>query len=87
MRLLTAGYAPFCPHLTCYLGGPTPEIDPGSLGWENWMESDLPWVAVSDALLRLPGASKGADVEVAYAEQHGIPVFYTMEELLAASNT
>lgn len=49
----------------------------------SWMEVDLPWVRVSDAVLRLPGESKGADEEVAEAVRCGIPVFYSESDLLA----
>jgi len=34
-----------------------------------------------DAVLRLPGASTGADQDVRLAEARGIPVFYTLEEV------
>lgn len=34
-----------------------------------------------DAILRLPGASKGADDDVAQAETLGIPVYYALEEI------
>lgn len=47
----------------------------------SWMEIDLNWVRVCDALLRLPGTSKGADEEVAFAQSFNIPVFYTIEDL------
>jgi hypothetical protein len=34
-----------------------------------------------DAVLRLPGESTGADVEVAYAEGLNLPVFYSIDEI------
>lgn len=34
-----------------------------------------------DAVLRLPGASKGADDDVAQAHRRGIPVYYQLEEI------
>ncbi|MGA2812305.1 MAG: DUF4406 domain-containing protein [Candidatus Acidiferrum sp.] len=34
-----------------------------------------------DAVLRVPGESKGADHDVAIARQRGLPVFYTVEEI------
>jgi hypothetical protein len=48
------------------------------------MELDNEWVLRCDALLRLPGESQGADAEVELAKKHGIPVFYSIEELTAA---
>lgn len=34
-----------------------------------------------DAVLRLPGASRGADQDVAIAEARGIPVYYALEDV------
>lgn len=47
--------------------------------YEYWMKHDLAWLSKCDALLRLPGQSKGADLEVAEANRLGIPVFFDME--------
>jgi len=76
--LILLGYAPFMPHLSY-------RIDPNNgFSHKKWMEIDLPWVDVADAVLRLPGDSLGADIEVAYAEKKGIPVFETIEKLIGA---
>ena len=45
-----------------------------NVSWEEWLECDESWIRVSDLLLRLPGESKGADREVAYAISIGVPV-------------
>ena len=42
----------------------------------------MPWVAVADAVLRLPGLSKGADMETALARNKGVPVFYSIEDVV-----
>jgi hypothetical protein len=34
-----------------------------------------------DAVLRLPGESRGADRDVAIAEQRGLPVYRSLEEI------
>jgi hypothetical protein len=34
-----------------------------------------------DAVLRLPGASKGADQDVAIAQRRGIPVYHHLDEI------
>lgn len=34
-----------------------------------------------DAVLRLPGASKGADEDVRIATERGLPVYYNLEEV------
>lgn len=70
--LLVLGYAPFIPHLTWY-------ADPhDELGWENWIESDLAWVSSCAVVLRLPGESKGADLECRHAVELGIPVVHSI---------
>lgn len=60
-RLVEAGHAVYVPHLTWIVDA----IRPAPI--EQWKESDLAWIDASDAVLRLPGESKGADAEVAYA--------------------
>lgn len=73
------GLAPLIPHLTHY-------VDPDdSLTHQVWLAVDLPWVSVADALLRLPGQSKGADMEVERANEAGVPIFYSMHDLLQSS--
>lgn len=53
------------------------------LGAEPWLTMDLELVKRSDAVLRLPGDSSGADGETAHAESLGIPVFHSVEDLKA----
>jgi len=74
--LLDAGLLPFVPHLShlWHLIHPRP--------YEDWLAYDLGWLAACDVLLRLPGESKGADVEVQKARRLGLPVFYDAEALL-----
>ncbi len=38
-----------------------------------------------DAVLRLPGASQGADNDVKIARNRGIPVYFSLDEIPAAS--
>jgi len=48
----------------------------------DWLGVDLRMVQVSDVLLRLPGESAGADIEVGHALRVGVPVAYGIEDLL-----
>lgn len=77
-ELLEAGYAPFIPHLSHL-------VDSGALvgtdAYEKWLELDLSFIQVCDALLRLPGESAGADREVAFAQSVGVPVYDNLETL------
>lgn len=78
-RLMDAGFAPFVPHLSHFWHTVTPRP------YEDWMSLDMRWVEVADAVLRLPGESSGADREVQHAESLGIPVFHSIDELLASA--
>jgi len=78
-ELLEAGYAPLVPHLSVQWAKTHDNA------WEEWIDMDLAWVALADAVLRIPGESRGAEVEVAHAETLGIPVFYSLDALLGAT--
>lgn len=67
--LLLYNCAPLVPHLTAFwhLLSPKP--------YETWLEIDRDLLAVCDALYRMPGESSGADREIEYARELGIPVF------------
>lgn len=73
--LLKNGYTPFIPELHHFMHMITP------LTYDEVMELDLSWLEMCDVLLRLPGESKGADIEVEYALKLGKKVFYSFEEL------
>lgn len=81
--LVAAGYMNRSGLVTCYV----PHL---SLFWhfvmpepyQHWLDYDLAILARSDALLRVAGESSGADAEVKFAVDHGIPVFYTNEALM-----
>lgn len=69
------GGVPFVPHLAFYWHRRHPH------SVREWMDFDLEWVRVCDALFRLPGPSKGADEEIACALDIPIPVFYRYDLL------
>ena len=48
-------------------------------GW--WLDYCKELIDTCDAVLRLPGKSEGSDIEVCYAEEKGVPVFYSIQEL------
>lgn len=52
-------------------------------GYEDWMEQDFVWLEQCHALLRVPGESSGADRETVHANSKNIPVFHTVEALIA----
>ena len=80
-RLLTLGYAPFIPHLSHYME-PDATWTKNPDRYEQWLDNDRSFIAVCDALLRLPGTSMGADREVLWAHEIGIPVYTDLRALL-----
>ena len=74
LRLLVLGFAPIIPHLSWY-------CDPTTL-FSEWYAADEALVARSDAVLRLPGKSWGAENEVALAARLGIPVLHSVTEVI-----
>lgn len=73
--LSALGFYPYIPHLSLFWH----LLHPHEIGF--WYKHDLAWLEVCDALLRLPGASTGADGEEARAHELGIPVYRTILEI------
>ena len=74
--LMRAGHVAFVPHLyhtwdLVY-----------KHNWHEWMVQCLHWVRACDALVRIPGESKGADIEVMVAMSHSMGVFESAIELI-----
>ena len=74
--LAEAGALPFIPHLTHFWHLCCPH------NWQFWLGYDLEWLRLCDAVLRLPGESTGADLEVMEAERLGKPVLCSVGETL-----
>lgn len=56
-----------------------------ALGDEVWDEIQYPvahrLLEKCDAVLRIEGASKGADNDVKIAQERGLPIFYSLDEI------
>jgi hypothetical protein len=76
-ELMLAGFAPLNPMRSMTLPFAWQDDMPHDL----WLSVDLPWVECSDVVLRLPGASKGADMECDHAVRRGIPICYSLTDL------
>lgn len=50
--------------------------------WEFWISICKEEVLRCDALIRLPGKSSGADIEVDTALSNNIPVFHSFDQLI-----
>jgi hypothetical protein len=68
-QLFLDGLAPYIPHADALWFLPEGN-------WNAYLEYDLEFVSISDAIYRLTGESKGADLECEIAYKLGIPVFY-----------
>lgn len=80
--LVAAGYVAIVPHLSLF----THLVHPHSVDY--WYEYDVRLMRRCDAMVRLSGASFGADGEVAAAETMELPVFFcTVEEFIARHKT
>lgn len=77
----TGKVAVLVPHLTLLAHMVRPQDE------QYWYDLDLDQLAHCDALLRLPGASTGADKEVQFAVDNDIPVFGTVDALMSWVDT
>jgi len=75
--LAALGHIPFVPHLTHFWH----QISPHR--YEFWLDYDMHWLELCDAVYRIDGASPGADREVRRAVEVGMPVYTSLEELEA----
>lgn len=75
-ELMTLGYFPYLPHRD-HLD----QLVTGLTSWDHWMRQDKAWLEVCDIVLRLPGASPGADQEEAWAHELNIPVVFSLPVL------
>ena len=93
-KLVEAGFAPFNPVLSVFAGSANewPAFFSAilaearavhSIPWEKWLAISCEWITACDAVLRLPGESKGADLETEIANTKGIPVFTDLATLIA----
>ena len=60
--------------------------DPPGLTDDQRLELSLPWLAVSEKVLRIPGSSTVADREVKAAFGFGITVYKSVDALLVDSD-
>jgi hypothetical protein len=72
-QMFLDGMAPFIPHADAFWFM-SQEV-PGDQLWKAYLEYDLEYVSVCDAVFRLAGESKGADLECDIAKALRIPVF------------
>ena len=80
-ELISKGWAPFIPHLSHYIW-----MHPkGDFDYEVWTALDMEWLEVCDAFYYI-SSSKGADAELKYAKQLGIPIYYSLSDVPECSD-
>ena len=79
-KVARAGLFPITPHLNTDLF----DFEDGLMDREPefWLDNYKDLVLDCDALIVIPGESSGTRAEVAAAQKHGIPVYFTLNELL-----
>jgi hypothetical protein len=75
-ELIRAFHIPFVPHLYHYWHRRYPHE------YSLWTGQGIEWLQVCQALIRLPGESPGADVEIQVAHKNNIPVFDSVDIFL-----
>lgn|SRR4030065_539677 len=76
----TGDIVPFIPHLSHFWNCMIPHADTRHKE-SFWMAYDFDMLLHCDGMIRLPGESIGADMEVEFCKEHGIRI-YTLQELL-----
>lgn len=79
-ELRKRGFAPFVPHYDFLAYMYRDDV----WNYETVLANDFDWISKCDAILRLPGESAGADREEAHARKIGVPIYYSLEELVDA---
>ncbi len=77
--ILAKGHTPLVPHLSHLWHLISPKSH------EEWLAIDLNLLSMCDALLRLPGESKGADMEVAEAKRLCMVIYYRLGDIPCAN--
>ena len=76
--LFEKGFDVACPALSWFWADRHPVNSMGKL-----LALDLEVISRCDIVFRMPGLSKGADLECQFAKDHGISVVYSLDELLS----
>ncbi len=74
-KLIDDGFFPYCPLLAHFLHMQNPK------DYNVWMRQDLYWLSKCNCVLRLPGESSGADMEVNTAIYDNMKVFFKYDDL------
>jgi hypothetical protein len=79
IQIFQKGHRPYIPHLTHYVDQRAKRKGV-NLSWADFIEWDLPWLDMCDAVLYL-GKSKGADLELERAKQLNKRIFFSLSQI------
>lgn len=79
IAIFRKGHLPYIPHLTHYVDLRAKQTGI-RLEWGDYIEWDMPWLEVCDAVLYL-AKSKGADLELRRARSLKKRIFYSVKEI------
>ena len=79
IAVLLKGHYPYIPHLTHFVDLLSKE-EGIPLRWEDYIDWDLTWIRLCDALLYL-GDSRGARLELEYAKRLGKKIFTRLDDI------
>ena len=82
--MMNKGIVPYIPHLDWYWRKYNQRVGIPFFTEDQMLELDFDVILRCDAVLRVLGPSRGGDLEVAFARDHGKPVFFHFEDLLRA---
>lgn len=84
VKVLLAGYAPFVPWFDFHHTFMLREDEGEEITVQMYQDFSMEWLRVTDVVLIMPGweDSEGTKAEIKEAEELGIPVVYSFEELL-----
>jgi hypothetical protein len=79
ISVLKKGHYPFIPHLTHFVELVS-QADGSGLKWEDYIDWDLAWLEVCDAVLFL-GPSRGARLELEVGRELNKRIFFSVDEI------
>ena len=79
--IMQAGYYPFVPHYSKAIDDHHYQLTGEHIPWERWMDWSCYFLLMCQAVY-VVGRSTGVDIELRIANEFGIPVVSTIEELV-----
>jgi hypothetical protein len=76
IEIIKKGHLPYIPHMGHWINLESEEELPP----DYWYKADLAWLDDCDALYYM-ASSKGADLELKYATEHGKKIFFNLDEI------